>query len=203
MKLKQMRHYTFHAYSAKIAKVWYCAVLDSNGSLMSSQFSLHSRDEAIDRACCRFTQNEVKVVKTPTNKAKYVLSALAEIFEGRQTSNRPRLAMYCLTEFTRKTLYTVGAIPKGYVSTYSDVGNAVGVQRGGRAVGNVMANNPLVLVIPCHRVVRSDLSIGGYSGGYVCNPEIKRKLLEREGIRFKNSYVAEECLYRFNHPSKA
>jgi len=194
-----VKHTAFHAYFAKIGKVWYCAALDGDGLLAASQFSLRSRDEAVDKACCRFRRDEVKVMKFATNREKHTLRVLAEIFEGRQTSNLPPLSMYGLTKFTRKTLYAARKIPKGYVSTYGDVANAVGVPRGGRAVGNVMAGNPLVLAVPCHRVVRSNLTIGGYGN----NPAVKRQLLEREGVQFQNGWVAEECLYRFNHLSEA
>jgi methylated-DNA-[protein]-cysteine S-methyltransferase len=198
-RLNQVEYPALHAYFAKIGKVWYCAVLNSDGLLASSQFSLRSRNEAVDKACCRFRRGEVKVMKAATNRAKYALRALAEIFEGRKTVNLPHLSMYGLTEFSRKALYAVRKIPKGYVSTYSEVANTVGAPRGGRAVGNIMASNPLVLAVPCHRVLRSDLTIGGYSN----NPAVKRQLLEREGVQFQNRWVAEKCLYRFNRLSKA
>ena len=64
--------------------------------------------------------------------------------------------------------------------TYGGLAAAVGVPGGARAVGNVMAGNPFPLVIPCHRVIRSDGSLGGFGGGL----PMKRALLEMEGVAF-------------------
>jgi methylated-DNA-[protein]-cysteine S-methyltransferase len=69
-----------------------------------------------------------------------------------------------LTGFTRRILCAVGRVPRGTVSSYSDVAWAEGAGSAARAVGNAVARNPVPLVIPCHRVVRADGSIGGWSG---------------------------------------
>ncbi|MFH0821127.1 MAG: methylated-DNA--[protein]-cysteine S-methyltransferase [Pseudomonadota bacterium] len=71
-------------------------------------------------------------------------------------------------------------IPYGEVRSYGWVAAAAGVPKAARAVGGANGSNPIPIVIPCHRVVRSDGSLGGYSSGI----EIKRKLLELEGIYF-------------------
>ena len=71
-------------------------------------------------------------------------------------------------------------IPKGNVKTYSEVARAIGKPLAIRAVGNAIGKNPYPLSIPCHRVIRSDGSLGGYSGkGGV---KRKRNLLKKEGI---------------------
>ncbi|NLJ34432.1 MAG: methylated-DNA--[protein]-cysteine S-methyltransferase [Firmicutes bacterium] len=82
------------------------------------------------------------------------------------------------TPFRRDVLRVTAAIPHGEVRTYRDLARAVGNPGAGRAVGGVMAYNPLPLIIPCHRVVRSDGSLGGFAGGLV----LKARLLELEGI---------------------
>jgi methylated-DNA-[protein]-cysteine S-methyltransferase len=64
--------------------------------------------------------------------------------------------------------------------TYGGLAASVGVAGGARAVGNVMAGNPFPLVIPCHRVVRSGGSLGGFGGG----AEMKKGLLRLEGVAF-------------------
>jgi methylated-DNA-[protein]-cysteine S-methyltransferase len=79
--------------------------------------------------------------------------------------------------FTRRVLLADGKIPRGRVMTY---GGLAGVTGGARAVGNVMAGNPFPLVIPCHRVVRSGGSLGGFGGG----AEMKKALLMMEGVAF-------------------
>jgi methylated-DNA-[protein]-cysteine S-methyltransferase len=85
--------------------------------------------------------------------------------------------------FQRKVLRADHAIPRGRVSTYSLIAKRVGTPRGARAVGRVLATNPFPLVIPCHRVIRSDGSLGGYGGGV----KMKRDLLEMEGIVFDDA----------------
>ncbi|MFA6328437.1 MAG: MGMT family protein [Candidatus Micrarchaeia archaeon] len=68
-----------------------------------------------------------------------------------------------LTPFQRSVLFECAKIPKGQVRTYSQIARAVGKPRAARAVGNALAENPLAPIIPCHRVVRADGQLGGYS----------------------------------------
>ena len=71
-------------------------------------------------------------------------------------------------------------IPKGEVRTYKEIAFAIGNPNSARAVANACGKNPKPIEIPCHRVIRSDGSLGGYSGkGGVST---KRKLLKREGV---------------------
>ena len=89
------------------------------------------------------------------------------------------------TPFRRNVLKVTAAIPYGKVKTYKELAAAVGNPKGSRAVGGVMAYNPLPLIIPCHRVVRSDGSLGGFAGGLA----LKAKLLELEGIELPLSLL--------------
>lgn len=84
------------------------------------------------------------------------------------------------TKFQQSVLRATYSILRGSVSTYQRIAASLGIPKGARAVGNALANNPFPLIVPCHRVIRSDLHIGGYGGGI----EMKRALLEREGIIF-------------------
>ena len=65
--------------------------------------------------------------------------------------------------YTQKVLKATAQIPLGYVASYGSIAKAVG--GGPRAVGNVMASNPFAPIVPCHRVVKSDFTFGGYGGG--------------------------------------
>ena len=67
-------------------------------------------------------------------------------------------------------------IPYGQTRSYGELARQVGNPKAVRAVGTACATNPLLVVVPCHRVLRSDGSLGGYRGG----PEVKRWLLELE-----------------------
>jgi methylated-DNA-[protein]-cysteine S-methyltransferase len=82
--------------------------------------------------------------------------------------------------FERRVLLADHQIPRGRVMTYGGLAAKVGVPGGARAVGNVMAGNPFPLIIPCHRVIRSDGSLGGFGGGL----PMKKALLEKEGVAF-------------------
>ena len=82
--------------------------------------------------------------------------------------------------FQQTVLRAEHGVPRGSVSTYKLIAAHLGISKGARAVGNALANNPFPLIVPCHRVICSDKHIGGYGGGI----EMKRALLEREGIRF-------------------
>jgi len=81
------------------------------------------------------------------------------------------------TDFNRSVLEVVRKIPYGVLRTYKWVAGEIGAPRATRPVGQALSRNPLPIVIPCHRVVNSDGSLGGYSGG---GPDMKRRLIEIE-----------------------
>jgi len=94
-------------------------------------------------------------------------------------NNEPRLDLPLdirATAFQRQVWDKLRAIPYGQTVSYGDVAKALGNPGAVRAVGRACATNPVALVIPCHRVVREDQSLGGYRWGL----ERKKKLLERE-----------------------
>jgi methylated-DNA-[protein]-cysteine S-methyltransferase len=68
-------------------------------------------------------------------------------------------------DFARRVLRRTARIPYGSVASYGDVAMDVGTPRGARAVGNALGSNPIPVVVPCHRVVRTGGAIGGYGGG--------------------------------------
>ena len=84
------------------------------------------------------------------------------------------------TRFQLKVWNYLKKIPRGKVKTYSEVAKAIGKPLAVRAVANAIGKNPFAPQIPCHRVIRSDGSLGGYSckGGI----KTKRLLLKKEGI---------------------
>lgn len=86
-------------------------------------------------------------------------------------------------------------VPKGQITTYGELANAVGLKNGQRIVGKIMNKNPYPVIIPCHRVVMSTGKIGGYAYG----EHIKIKMLTDEGIEIKNGKILnlENTVYRF------
>tara|TARA_B100001115_G_C15688739_1_gene333349 strand:- start:188 stop:475 length:288 start_codon:yes stop_codon:yes gene_type:complete len=88
------------------------------------------------------------------------------------------------TKFQLQVWEEIKKIPKGSVKTYKEIATVLGKPNSSRAVANACAKNPLIIEIPCHRVIRSDGFLGGYSGkGGI---EQKRRLLIEEGFnKFK------------------
>jgi methylated-DNA-[protein]-cysteine S-methyltransferase len=80
--------------------------------------------------------------------------------------------------FQRKVLLATSRIPRGSTTTYAALAAQVGSPRASRAVGHALATNPLPWLIPCHRVLRSNGHLGGYRFGL----DLKRALLEQEGV---------------------
>ncbi|MBM3299086.1 MAG: methylated-DNA--[protein]-cysteine S-methyltransferase [Deltaproteobacteria bacterium] len=83
------------------------------------------------------------------------------------------------TVFQRLVWDELTRIPYGETRTYGEIAEAVGIRRGARAVGLANRSNWIPIVIPCHRVIRANGSLGGYASG----TDIKRRLLELEGVK--------------------
>lgn len=84
------------------------------------------------------------------------------------------------TEFQKKVWTAIARIPRGKTATYTELAKSIGKPKAVRAVGNAVGANPMAPMIPCHRVVRSDGTLGGYSG--VGGVKTKRALLKKEGF---------------------
>ena len=87
------------------------------------------------------------------------------------------------SKFQHEVLRAEHGIPRGSVSTYQRIAKHLGHDKAARAVGGALANNPFPIIIPCHRAIRSDGTLGGYQGGL----EMKRALLKMEGVFFNAS----------------
>ena len=84
------------------------------------------------------------------------------------------------TEFQVKVWNALKEIPRGEVRTYTEIAVQIGHPNSARAVANACGQNPYPPIVPCHRVVRSDGGLGGYSG--VGGVETKRRILSEEGV---------------------
>jgi len=86
-------------------------------------------------------------------------------------------------------------VPKGKITTYGELAKAIGLQNGQRAIGKIMNKNPYPVIIPCHRVVSSNGTIGGYAFGQ----DIKINMLTKEGIKIHNRKILDfgKIIYRF------
>lgn len=109
---------------------------------------------------------------------------LREYFQGRRTEFSVPLAPEG-TEFQRKVWDILREIPFGKTESYLSQAKRMKKPLGVRAVAAANGRNPIAIIIPCHRVIASTGHLHGYAGGL----EIKRKLLEIEGVRIKNFQV--------------
>lgn len=103
-----------------------------------------------------------------------------------------------VTVFQYRVYDALGRVPPGSVTTYGELARAIGC-RSAQAVGQALRCNPFAPQVPCHRVIRQDLRLGGFSGARQGAP-LRRKLqlLAREGVRFRQGKLAEpERLWRF------
>lgn len=106
---------------------------------------------------------------------------MSELINGQRLSPELEVAIAGLTPFEAAVLRATATIPAGSVRTYGQIASAIGRPGAARAVGQALAHNPVPIRIPCHRVVRSDGSLGGYSGqGGTAG---KQALLEAEGAQ--------------------
>ena len=116
------------------------------------------------------------------------LDRLCEAIQGYLEGHDVELPISCLeldrcSQFQRTVLMAEMTIPRGRVAAYSELAAHIGRPRAARAVGTALARNPFPLIIPCHRTVRSDGSLGGFGGGL----DMKRALLDMEGVAFDGS----------------
>ena len=86
-------------------------------------------------------------------------------------------------------------VPYGYVTTYGELAKSINLKNGQRVIGQIMKKNPFPIIIPCHRVVKSDGTIGGYAYG----TKRKKHILSKEGLKINDNKILdfEKNLFRF------
>ena len=117
-------------------------------------------------------------------KLKSVINELFDYFNGNQVSSKSILDLSMGTIFQRKVWDQISKIPYGELRTYKWIASEIGNPSAVRAVGNAVGRNPVPPIIPCHRVIRTDGNLGGFSSGI----SLKKWLLKLEN----NSYQTNE-----------
>jgi methylated-DNA-[protein]-cysteine S-methyltransferase len=103
---------------------------------------------------------------------------LDRYFSGKKLTFDMPVDLSSVAGFSRKVLEASTRIPVGQVLSYGQIAAKAGNARASRAAGNALHNNPVAIIVPCHRILRSDGSVGGYGGG----PTVKEWLLKHEGV---------------------
>jgi methylated-DNA-[protein]-cysteine S-methyltransferase len=124
------------------------------------------------------TRISPRVLRAP-GRLSAAARELDEYFAGRRTTFDLPLDLALSSGFRRLVQLHLPHIEYGHTESYKQVAEIVGNPRAVRAVGTACATNPLPVVVPCHRVLRSDGTVGGYAGG----PAAKATLLALEGAR--------------------
>jgi methylated-DNA-[protein]-cysteine S-methyltransferase len=130
-------------------------------------------DSVLDRLSRRISP---RIIETPA-PLDPVRRELEEYFTGDRRGFELPLDWTLVGDFGRRVLRATSEIPYGGVLSYGEVAAEAGSPRGSRAAGNALGSNPIPIVVPCHRVLRTGGALGGYGGGI----ERKRWLLELEG----------------------
>jgi O-6-methylguanine DNA methyltransferase len=136
-----------------------CVAVDGEGRLVEIRFDRQRPEGRRDAKRCSDASRQ-----------------LGEYFAGKRREFTLELAPVG-TDFQLRVWRALGKIPYGAVRNYADIARAIGQPGAARAIGQANGCNPLPVVIPCHRVIASDGTIGGYSGGLA----IKHRLLALEG----------------------
>ncbi len=101
---------------------------------------------------------------------------LTDYFSGQQREFHQDIVFLHGSDFEQKVWLSLRAVPYGETRTYKWLAEKIGNPRAVRAVGRALSRNPVPIVLPCHRIIESDGSIGGYSSGV----DMKRRLLDME-----------------------
>ncbi len=141
--------------------------------LVRVAFPEENVDTTLQRLALRISP---RIVQAP-GPLEQMRRELDEYFDGRRRQFELPLDWTLVGPFARRVLGVTSEIPYGGVLSYAEVAAEAGSPRGSRAAGNALGSNPIPIVVPCHRVLRSGGALGGYGGGL----DRKRFLLELEG----------------------
>lgn len=138
------------------------------------------RIKASEDALSSITFNDTDASNSPSNKSSGIINKavkqLEEYFEGKRTIFELPLSPEG-TDFQQRVWKALQSIPYGQTTTYSELSSKLGDPRAIRAVGKANGQNPIPIIIPCHRVIGANNNLIGYAGGI----ERKRWLLQHEG----------------------
>jgi len=150
--------------------------VNENKELVACNFSNESRLKA-EKSVQESIPRDL-IARGDSNEADYhtIVDSVYRAYLGNRTNMIKVDFLENVSGFRRKVYAQLNRIPRGRVTTYGAIAKKLGSKRYSRAVGTAVATNPISLIIPCHRVIRNDGSIGGYGLGV----HRKKALLAKE-----------------------
>ena len=161
------------AYATVDSPVGKLTVAATPRGLVRLSFPREPEDAVVENLAERLSP---RVLEAP-GRLDEIRRELDDYFEGRRREFALPIDWSLTSGFFRKVLRATARIGYGNVRTYSEVAKSAGSARAVRAAGNALGSNPIPVVVPCHRVVRTGGGLGGYGGGL----EVKEYLLRLEG----------------------
>jgi O-6-methylguanine DNA methyltransferase len=190
-----------HIHSEKRNGVWFTVALNEHRRLVGCNFSNESRLRAEKSIKATIPPDQTITHDLPKAEGRTIMDNLYRAYLGKGSGPKKLDFLENVSEFRKRVYVQLLRIPRGKVTTYGAIAKKLGSKKQSRAVGTAVATNPISLIIPCHRVLPSSLRVGNYGmpgrdpteGG-----PIKRALLKREGVKFIEDKVTEECVWSPN-----
>ncbi len=183
--------------SARRGNIWFCVARNHSGKIVACSFSDRSRREAERSVRSALPSKFPKSANV--RRADPSFRTLYDFLEGKgKVANLRSLDLSNVSTFRKNVYKLLCRIPRGRVTTYGAIARRLGGKRYSRAVGTAVAKNPFPLMVPCHRVVPVSRKVGNYGMGGrepSTGTYMKRKLLEREGVKFQNQRVSEKSMW--------
>jgi len=168
-------------YSIFKTTIGWCGVVNSKKKTLRILIGYPKQEQILRRILDEFDNS---IIKSPARGD--MVEKIKGYLSGEKVFFRCAIDWSSLSPFQQKVFKAVRKVSYGRVETYGSLAQKVGCPGASRAVGRALSRNPFPLVIPCHRIVRGDGKLGGFSA--VGGIRLKRKLLKLEGVKtkFKN-----------------
>jgi len=165
------------AYRVVESPVGDLLVVTSSAGLVRLAFDLEGHDDVLAALADEISPR----LLASAARTDEVARQLDGYFEGRLQQFEVPVDLRLARGFRGEVLVHLSDIPYGSTASYVQVARTTSSPRAARAVGTACAHNPVPIVVPCHRVIRSGGSLGNYLGNYLGGPDVKVTLLELEG----------------------
>lgn len=174
MSKNQVNEVTVSVYD--LNGLYFAVGVSKEGKILTCSLPKDNKQKAVNEI--KKTYYSFKISDKHQNHAKNV----CDVYYGKKVQFNVEIPD--MSDFQKKVLKEVSKIPYGEVRTYKQIAEAIN-SKAYRAVGTAISNNPLPLIIPCHRVVKSDLSVGDFFGG----TKMKKEILKNEGVCIVNDKI--------------